>query len=154
MTWKEQLNQGLSAFGVQIPDSIPIDQWALKLVDNPCRNTAALVALSSLLFYAAERDHNPKVNDVFDAGIYCSTCLSVGYGDIFAKTPLGKLLGTALMTIGPSLSGAALDGPATERRDQTQDEILGTLRQILQRLPQTESQPAENPEGGSDKVES
>lgn len=135
MTWKEQLNHGLAAFGVQIPDNLPIDQWAVKLGDNPCRNTAALVALSSLLFYAAERDHNPKVNDVFDAGIYCSTCLSVGYGDIFAKTPLGKLLGTALMTIGPALSGAALDGPTTERRDATQGEILATLKQILERLP-------------------
>ena len=108
MTWKDQLNEGLAAFGVQIPDSVPLDQWAQKLGDNPCRNTAAVVALSSLLFYAAERDHNPKVNDVFDAAVYCSTCLSVGYGDIFAKTPLGKLLGTALMTLGPALSGAAL----------------------------------------------
>lgn len=139
MTWKEQLNYGLAAFGVQIPENLPIDQWAAKLGDNPCRNTAALVALSSLLFYAAERDHNPKVKDVFDAGIYCSTCLSVGYGDIFAKTPLGKLLGTALMTIGPSLSGAALDGPAAERRDATQGEILATLKQILERLPQAGS---------------
>jgi hypothetical protein len=135
MTWKEQLNEGLAAFGVRIPDNLPIDQWATRLGDNPCRNTAALVALSSLLFYAAERDHNPKVNDVFDAGVYCSTCLSVGYGDIFAKTPLGKLLGTALMTIGPSLSGAALDGPAAERRDATQAQILATLKQILERLP-------------------
>lgn len=134
MTWKEQLNEGLAAFGVRIPDNLPIDQWATRLGDNPCRNTAALVALSSLLFYAAERDHNPKVNDVFDAGVYCSTCLSVGYGDIFAKTPLGKLLGTALMTIGPSLSGAALDGPAAERRDATRAEILATLKQILERL--------------------
>lgn len=140
MTWKEQLNDGLAAFGVQIPDSVPIDQWATRLGDNPCRNTAALVALSSLLFYAAERDHNPKVNDVFDAAIYCSTCLSVGYGDIFAKTPLGKLLGTTLMTIGPALSGAALDGPAAERRDATQAQILYTLKQILDRLP------APNPE--------
>lgn len=135
MTWKEQLNDGLAAFGVQIPDSVPIDQWATRLGDNPGRNTAALVALSSLLFYAAERDHNPKVNDVFDAAIYCSTCLSVGYGDIFAKTPLGKLLGTTLMTIGPALSGAALDGPAAERRDATQAQILDTLKQILDRLP-------------------
>jgi hypothetical protein len=51
----------------------------------PC-NTAALVALSSLLFYAAEREYNSKVNDEFDAEVYCSTCLSVGY-DIFAKKP-------------------------------------------------------------------
>jgi hypothetical protein len=66
--------------------------------------------------------------------------LSVGYGDIFARTPLGKLLGTALMTIGPSLSGAALDGPAAESRDATQGEILATLRQILERLPATPSE--------------
>lgn len=146
MTWKEQLNDGLAAFGLQIPENLPIDQWAVKLADSPCRNTAALVALSSLLFYAAERDHNPKVNDVFDAGIYCSTCLSVGYGDIFAKTPLGKLLGTALMTIGPSLSGAALDGPAAERRDATQMEILSTLKQMLERLPAPAEEPAQSAE--------
>jgi hypothetical protein len=138
VTWKEQLNEGLAAFGVQIPDNLPLDDWAARLGDSPARNTAALVALSSLLFYAAERDHNPKVNDVFDAGIYCSTCLSVGYGDIFARTPLGKLLGTFLMTIGPALSGAALDGPAAGRGDEVQTEILSTLRQILDRLPTSE----------------
>jgi len=138
VTWKEQLNEGLAVFGVQIPDNLPLDDWAVKLAGSPARNTAALVALSSLLFYAAERDHNPKVNDVFDAGIYCSTCLSVGYGDIFARTPFGKLLGTILMTIGPSLSGAALDGPATGRGDEVQTEILSTLRQILDRLPTSE----------------
>src|SRR6185437_9852922 len=120
-TFKQQLEQGLKAFGVKIPDNFPIDQWAANLGNTPARNTAALVALSSMLFYAAERDHNPKVNDVFDASIYCSTCLSVGYGDIFAKTPLGKLIGTALMTIGPSLSGAALDGPAAAGGDATQE---------------------------------
>jgi hypothetical protein len=53
----------------------------MKLTDNPCRNTAALMALSRMLFDAAERDRNPKVKDIFDASIYCSTCLSVGYGD-------------------------------------------------------------------------
>lgn len=137
MTWREQLNQGLGAFGLRIPDSVPLDQWAASLTDNPCRNTAALVALTSLLFYAAERGHNAKVKDVFDASIYCSTCLSVGYGDIFARTPLGKLIGTTLMTIGPALSNAALDGPAT-RRDSTQQEILQTLKHILERLPNSD----------------
>jgi hypothetical protein len=134
MTWQEQLNQGLSAFGLRLPSSLPLDQWATKLTDNPCRNTAALVALSSVLFYAAERDHNPKVKDVFDASIYCSTCLSVGYGDIFARTPLGKLIGTTLMTLGPALSNAALDGPKSDREKQTQEAILTTLKQILNRL--------------------
>ena len=55
MTWIEQINQGLAAFGLQLPAGLPIDEWATKLTDNPCRNTAALVALSSLVFYAAER---------------------------------------------------------------------------------------------------
>src|SRR6266446_2486004 len=135
ITWKEQLGQGLGAFGIKLPDNLPIDQWAARLGDSPARNTAALVAMSSLLFYAAERDHNPKVNDVFDASIYCSTCLSVGYGDIFAKTPLGKLIGTALMTVGPAISGAVLDGPADERRNEVQEQMLTILRQILHRLP-------------------
>ena len=76
---------------------------------------------AALAFYAAERDHNPKVNDVFDAMIYTSTCLSVGYGDIFAKTPVGKLLGTALMTYGPSLSSQMHDA-RPEPRDEVQEE--------------------------------
>ena len=135
MTWREDLNNGLAAFGLQIPQKLAIDEWARALGDHPCRNTAMLVALSSLLFYAAERDHNPKVKDVFDASVYCSTCLSVGYGDIFARTPIGKIIGTVLMTIGPALTNAALDGPAAQRRDAVQDEMLGTLKQILQRLP-------------------
>ena len=143
-TWKEDLNKGLSAFGLKIPDELPIDQWAQRLGDNPCRNTAALVALTSLLFYAAEREYNPKVKDVWDAGIYCSTCLSVGYGDIFAKTPLGKIIGTTLMTIGPALSGACLDGPASGR-NEVQDQILGTLKQILQRLEQAQQTPSTTP---------
>jgi hypothetical protein len=141
MTWKDQLNHGLSAFGVQIPDNLPLDQLVSRLSDNPCRNTAAVVALSRLLFYADERDHNPKVNDIFDASIYSSTCLSVGYGDIFARTQLGKLVGTTLMTIGPALSNTALDGAKSDRSDETQEVILRTLKQILQRLPQEAASP-------------
>ena len=84
---------------------------------------------SSLVFYAAEVAHNPKVNSVLDAFIYCSTCLSVGYGDIFAMTPIGKMVGTYLMTIGPALSGATLDGPKGEKVDDVvEKEILATLK--------------------------
>lgn len=144
MSWKDELNYGLAAFGVQIPDEVPLDEWAAKLGDTPARNTAALVALSTLLFYAAERDRNPKVNDVWDALVYTSTCLSVGYGDIFAHTPVGKILGSALMTCGPALSARVLDGSAAQtqaeaemevqaehRRDLMQAEILATLKELL-----------------------
>jgi hypothetical protein len=134
MTWKNDLNYGLAAFGLKLPDNVPLDQLAARIGDNPCSNAATLVGVSSVLFYAAERGHNPKVNDIFDAMIYTSTCLSVGYGDIFAKTPFGKVLGTALMTIGPAVAAKTLDGPAADRRDMVQLEVLETLKQILTRL--------------------
>jgi hypothetical protein len=134
MSWKEDLNYGLAAFGVQIPASVPLDNLVSRLTNSPARNTAAIVAASAAIFYAAEKHHNPKVNDIWDAAIYCSTCLSVGYGDIFAKTPIGKILGTTLMTIGPALSGAALDGVSAQKQDAIQAEVLTTLRAILAKM--------------------
>ena len=112
--WKTDLNYGLGAFGLKVPDGLPLDQWAARLTENPCGKAAALVGVGSVLFYAAERGRNPKVNDIFDAMVYTSTCLSVGYGDIFAKTPLGKILGSALMTIGPSMAARLADGPRSQ----------------------------------------
>jgi hypothetical protein len=135
MSWKDDLNYGLAAFGIQIPEDIPLDTWAAKLAGAPARNTAAVVAASSAIFFIAERDHNPKVNDIYDAMIYCSTCLSVGYGDIFARTPVGKLIGTTLMTIGPALSGAVLDQESGAKAERLQAEVLATLNRILERLP-------------------
>ena len=146
MTWRDDLNYGLSAFGLQLPTSLSLDDSLAKLKDNPARNTAALVAASAAVFYAAERDHNPKVNDIYDAMVYCSTCLSVGYGDIFARTPIGKLLGTLLMTLGPSLSSQALDGKADPAAAAIQAETLKTLEAILAQLrsnpePKTDPRP-------------
>src|SRR3954465_273268 len=130
------LRNELSAMGLNIPDDLgtEIDRWAAALADSPCRNTVTLVGLSTVLFYVLEKNHNPKVNDVWDAMVYCSTCLSVGYGDIFAKTPLGKILGSALMTIGPSMAAKTLDGAGDSRRDEVQQQVLETLRQILSKL--------------------
>jgi hypothetical protein len=133
-TWKKDLNYGLAAFGLKVPAGLPLDEWAGKLTDNPCRNVAAVVGASSVLFYAAERGRNPKVNDIFDAMVYTSTCLSVGYGDIFAKTPFGKVLGSVLMTLGPAVAAQTLDGTANARRDAVQQQTLETLKQILLRL--------------------
>src|SRR4051794_24780653 len=140
MTWKTDLNYGLAAFGIQIPERIALDEWIAKLGDKPAERTASVVAASSVLFLLAERGHNPKVHDIYDAMTYCSTCLSVGYHDIFPRTPVGKLIGTILMSIGPSLSSAVLDGESEKRAEQIQEETLTTLKQILSRLP--EPQPA------------
>src|SRR2546429_2823953 len=134
------LRENLITLGLKLPENFlenfgtDLDRWAAKLGDAPCRNTATLVGLSAVLFYVFEKNKNPKANDVWDAMVYCSTCLSVGYGDIFAKTPLGKILASALMTVGPALSGKALDGEAEKRRDEVQDQTPQTLRQILRTL--------------------
>jgi len=138
------LREDLEAFGLSLPESFPLDKWAAQLRDNPCRNTLAVAAASSLVFFAAERGRNPKVNDIYDALVYCTTCLSVGYADIFAKTPIGKVLGSVLMTLGPALSNSALDGPGAHRHDQTQEEMLATLKQILAKL-QAPTDPAGPP---------
>lgn len=125
----------LELLGIPVPDEIPLDAWAATLTSDPTRNLASLIGVTTVLFYLAERDENPKVNSVWDALVYTTTCLSVGYGDIFARTPVGKVLGSALMTMGPSMASKALDGrrepPAP---DPTQQEILETLKQILARL--------------------
>jgi hypothetical protein len=132
------LKDELIAMGIPIPEELPLDRWAATLADAPVKNSLALVGLSSLLFYAAEKHHNHRVNDIWDSLIYCSTCISVGYADIFPRTPIGKIIGSALMTIGPALAAKALDGPE-QRADHLQEQILGTLREILGRLPATES---------------
>ena len=78
---------------------------------DPMGSVLATVLGGAWLFYKAERGHNPKVKSYYDALVYVSTNLSVGYSDIFAKTPRGKAIGTALMTYGPAMSAKIFDTP-------------------------------------------
>jgi hypothetical protein len=130
------LRENLVAVGLSVPEEFGADleRWAGKLAESPCRNTASVVGLSTILFYLLEKNRNPKVNDVWDAMVYCSTCLSVGYGDIFARTPLGKILGSALMTMGPAMAAKTLEGEAEVKRDAVQEELLETMRKILTKI--------------------
>jgi hypothetical protein len=80
---------------------------------DPLEATVATVLGGALLFYVAEKGHNPKVRTYWDALVFISTCLSVGYADVFARTPAGKAIAAAVMTIGPAMSGAILDRPAS-----------------------------------------
>ena len=138
MSIRDDLNYGLAAFGIQIPESVSIDDWAAKLAEKPAQNTVAFVSAAAVLFYIAERGHNPKVRDIYDAMVYCTTNLSVGYSDIFARTPAGKMIGSALMTFGPALTGRALDGAKPAGPD-TQEQMLATLREILAKLQGAEA---------------
>jgi len=78
---------------------------------DPMGSVLAAVLGGAWLFYKAERGHNPKVKSYYDALVYVSTNLSVGYSDIFAKTSRGKAIGTALMTYGPAMAAKIFDAP-------------------------------------------
>src|SRR4051794_34085691 len=128
------LRSDLELFGIKLPERFDLEEWAASLRNKPAQNTMIFATAAAIIFYYAERGHNPKVNDYYDALVYCTTNLSVGYSDIFARTPLGKLVGSVLMTFGPALSGAALDGPKQVESEDTQKQILETLQQILSNL--------------------
>jgi hypothetical protein len=97
--------------------------------------TVAVVAGGALLFYLAEKGHNPKVTTYWDALVFVSTCLSVGYADVFARTPAGKAIAAAVMTFGPAMSGAILEPPARSRSGVTaEDEALALQRAAVSKL--------------------
>ncbi|HZU95684.1 MAG TPA: potassium channel family protein [Planctomycetota bacterium] len=125
----------------QLDDHLDLDQWAQETFnDEPFTKLVALVGLGAALFYKAEVGKNPKVNSYWDALVYVSTCASVGYGDIFAHTPVGKAIGSIVMTIGPAMANAAFDGSAKERAREAEEqkkiqlELLATMKEILAEL--------------------
>jgi hypothetical protein len=88
-------------------------------------------------FYVAERGRNPKVKSPFDALVFVSTSLSVGYSDIFPKTPMGKLVASAVMTLGPALSARALDAPERPTSAQgptTNEALLASQRELTRSI--------------------
>ncbi len=107
---------------------------------DPFDATVVTVFGGAFLFYVAEKGKNPKVESYWDALVFISTCLSVGYHDVFARTPGGKAIATAVMTIGPALSGAIFEGSAAEKARaekealEVQQAIAGTLGEILAEL--------------------
>lgn len=105
---------------------------ALALRD-PIDSLAAVVLGGAWAFWQAERGHNPKCQTYFDALAFVSTCLSVGYDQVFAQTPAGKAIATAVMTFGPALAAAALDPPAAQREREAQAAAAGQ-RAVVERL--------------------
>ena len=104
---------------------------------DPMGTTATTVLVASWLFYKAEKGHNPKVTSFYDALVYVSTNLSVGYCDIFAKTPAGKTIGSLLMTAGPAMATRFLDEPTSGpglSNEATNRAIVERLDKILEAL--------------------
>jgi hypothetical protein len=122
---------------------------ALKtsVTTNPFDALVVTVLGGSFLFFLAERGKNPKVNTYVDALLFISTCLSVGYADVFAVTQAGKAIASAVMTFGPAMSGAIFEEPraaeapeAAERRTDAPSasaaspEMLAVQKTIVEKL--------------------
>jgi voltage-gated potassium channel len=121
-----------------------------EMRDYQAREPANAIVLTVLgaaaAFYVAERGENPKVTSYYDALVYAATNMSVGYSDIFAKTPGGKAVGSLLMTYGPALAARALDAPgavpaptsapagASQFDEAAVDRIVARLDSILNEL--------------------
>jgi Ion channel len=82
--------------------------WSYR---NPLDAAFQFLVLSSLAFYQAEKEVNPKINTFIDAFYYIATCASVGYADIFAATQAGRAIAGLVMIVGPALTNKALDRP-------------------------------------------
>jgi hypothetical protein len=107
---------------------------------DPMGSVLATVLGGAWLFYKAERGHNPKVKSYYDALVYVSTNLSVGYSDIFARTARGKAIGSVLMTYGPAMATKIFDAPAAPGGAAVPapaagaSATLGDSREVLERL--------------------
>jgi len=84
---------------------------------DPLDTLLVSVLGGAYLFWLAEKDHNPRCRTFWDAAVFVSTCLSVGYDNKFAYTESGKALATFLMTFGPSVAASAFAPPATSRQN-------------------------------------
>ena len=115
---------------------------------DPLDSLAAIVLGGSYLFYVAEKGKNPKVHSFWDALTFITTCLSVGYDDVFATTDAGKAITSFVMTFGPGISGAVFDPPAAEKAAEdaaaldVQKAILARLEAILEALKASGVAPA------------
>lgn len=109
------------------------------IAKDPLDALTATVLGGAYAFWVAERDVNPKAKTYVDALLYVSTCLSVGYADVFAVTQTGKAIATAIMSVGPAMAAKALDAPAApvssanENADAAK-EGLDVQRAILSKL--------------------
>jgi hypothetical protein len=113
------------------------DAWKKSLKGavsrDPFDALVVMVVGGAFLFYLAERGKNPKVNSYVDALLFLSTCVSVGYADVFACTPAGKAIASAVMTFGPAMSGGIFDAAPSSEATST-PELLAVQKAIVDKL--------------------
>jgi hypothetical protein len=104
--------------------------------DDPVDTLLVTVVGGALLFHWAEHGRNPRCVTYWDSLLYMATCLSVGYDDLFPKTPIGNAVAAAVQTFGPAMASAALAPPrsAPPPRDPAMDELAASNRALVERL--------------------
>lgn len=109
-----------------------------RMTTYPIESLMGFLLSASAVFYLSEREVNPKIKTFVDALYYISTCLSVGYADIFAQTQTGRAVATLAMTIGPALADNILDPPhrAENASAANQEAMIARLDAILEELRQ------------------
>ena len=124
--------------GLLAPDLVDdATEWLREAADeDPAKTLVTTTLIASHLFYKAEVGVNPKVKSLNDALVFISTCLSVGYCDIFAMTDRGKQIASFIMVVGPALTPRALDAPraAREAAAAAQAETEAHNAQLIARL--------------------
>lgn len=100
---------------------------------DPMDSLVTVVGVGTVLFYLAEKGKNDKCKTIWDALTFITTCLSVGYDDLFAKTSSGKAIASFVMTIGPKLSSSIFDPPRSEL-DRDAEAQAALQRAVVERL--------------------
>jgi hypothetical protein len=98
---------------VDLPELPELQQKLANFAADPAGSLTELMVFTSTLFFLAENGHNPRVTSLIDAFHYVSTSVSVGYANIYPVTPLGKIIGSVVMLVGPSLAAQLLNGAKT-----------------------------------------
>ena len=93
----------------------------------------AQIGAGTVLFYLAEKGKNPKCKDMWDSLTFITTCLSVGYDDLFARTPAGKAIASFVMTVGPSLAARIFEPPRAEI-ERAEAAAAANQRAVVERL--------------------
>jgi voltage-gated potassium channel len=127
----------LESQGVDVSYAAVKREVRSAIARDPFDATVVTVLGGAFLFYVAEKGQNPKVETYWDALLFISTCLSVGYADVFARTPAGKAIASAVMTVGPAMSGAMLDPaaePSSTRAPDGSAQLLEVQRAIVDKL--------------------
>jgi voltage-gated potassium channel len=96
-----------------------LQRWKTALldqaVDNPLETLLMVVSGAAMVIYLAEKDVNEGITTYADALHYTTTCLTVGYANIFPITQVGKMVAAFVMMAGPSLTAWQLEGRLVKR---------------------------------------